>query len=45
MPIYRKLAALTGLDEGEITRWRGRIPLDAYLRDVKKGNGRIVSRL
>ena len=43
-PIYHKLAQLTGLDEGLIAGWRGRIPLDAYLRDVLRRDGRVVSR-
>ena len=42
--IYQKLAQLTGLDEERIAGWHGRIPLDAYVRDVRRSDGRVVSR-
>jgi carboxypeptidase C (cathepsin A) len=42
--IYQKVAQLTGLDEEQIAGWRGRIPLDAYLHDVHRRDGRVVSR-
>jgi carboxypeptidase C (cathepsin A) len=43
-PFYQKVAQFTGLDEDQIARWRGRIPLDAYVRDVRRRDGRVVSR-
>ncbi len=43
-PFYAKLAALTGLDEASIARWQGRIPVDNYLHDVERRDGRVVSR-
>jgi carboxypeptidase C (cathepsin A) len=42
--VYRKVAELTGLDEAHIARWRGRIPLEAYLRAARSRDGRIISR-
>ena len=43
-PLYEKLAKLTGIDEASIARWHGRIPLENYLRDVERRDGRVVSR-
>jgi len=43
-PLYQRLAALTGLDEQSIARWRGRIPVENYLHDVERRDGRVVSR-
>jgi carboxypeptidase C (cathepsin A) len=42
--IYDKLAQLTGIDVQSIAEWRGRIPLEGYLRDVRRRDGRVVSR-
>lgn len=39
-----EVARLTGLDEAAIARWHGRIPLAAYVKDIRKSDGRIVSR-
>lgn len=41
--LYAKLAQLTGLNAAQIARWRGRIPLRAYLKDARRGEGEIVS--
>jgi carboxypeptidase C (cathepsin A) len=43
-PLYQRLATLTGLDEQSIARWHGRIPIDNYLQDVERRDGRVVSR-
>jgi carboxypeptidase C (cathepsin A) len=43
-PFYDKLAQLTGLDEASLARWRGRIPVENYLHDVERRDGRVVSR-
>jgi len=42
--VYGKLAQLTGLDEDRIAGWRGRIPLEAYLGDLRRRDGRVTSR-
>lgn len=42
--LYQKLAQLTGMSEENVARWRGRIPLYAYVRDLHGREGRIVSR-
>jgi carboxypeptidase C (cathepsin A) len=42
--IYARIATLTGLDEATVAQWRGRISLDAYVSEVHRGDGRIVSR-
>jgi carboxypeptidase C (cathepsin A) len=42
--IYQKVAQLTGLEAERIAGWRGRVPLDAYLHDVRRRDGRVVSR-
>jgi carboxypeptidase C (cathepsin A) len=42
--LYHRLAEFTGIDEQQIARWRGRIPLYAYVRDVQGADGRVVSR-
>jgi carboxypeptidase C (cathepsin A) len=41
--VYAKLASLTGIEADSIKRWRGRIPLDAYLKDARH-DGRVISR-
>lgn len=41
--LYAHLAQLTGLDAQRIARWRGRIPLDAYIADARGNAGEIVS--
>jgi carboxypeptidase C (cathepsin A) len=41
--LYQKLASLTGLEADQIARWRGRIPLRAFTREVDRRDGRIVS--
>lgn len=42
-PVYDKLAQFTGLDAGTIARWRGRIPVDQYLNELRQGDGRALS--
>ncbi len=43
-PVYDKLAQLTGLDEAAIAGWRGRIPVDAYLNERRRRDGRVLSQ-
>ncbi len=43
-PFYQKLAHLTGLDIESLERWRGRIPVEQYVRDMLLRDGRVVSR-
>ncbi|HUZ72592.1 MAG TPA: septum formation initiator [Stellaceae bacterium] len=43
-PFYDKLAQLTGIDVASLKLWRGRIPIDNYLRDMDRRDGRVVSR-
>lgn len=43
-PLYQKLARLTGLDIESLERWGGLIPIDAYVRDRLRDDGRVVSR-
>jgi carboxypeptidase C (cathepsin A) len=43
-PFYQKLARLTGLDIESLERWEGRIPVDQYLSDMQRRDGRVISR-
>jgi carboxypeptidase C (cathepsin A) len=42
--MWQEVARLTGLDPDAIARWHGRIPLEAYVKDLHKADARIVSR-
>jgi carboxypeptidase C (cathepsin A) len=43
-PVYREVARLTGIDESTVARWRGRVPLGAYLKEAHRAESRVVSR-
>jgi len=42
--VYARLAQFTGLDLDRIAQWHGLIPLDDYIRELRRRDGRIVSR-
>ncbi|HYM04557.1 MAG TPA: septum formation initiator [Stellaceae bacterium] len=41
---YAEIAAFIGLDEKIVARWRGRVPLSAYAKELHRGDGQVVSR-
>jgi carboxypeptidase C (cathepsin A) len=43
-PFYERLAQLTGIDMASLERWHGRIPLENYLLDMDRRDGRVISR-
>jgi carboxypeptidase C (cathepsin A) len=42
--LYARIAALIGLDEGTVARWRGRVPVGGYIKEMRHGDGQILSR-
>jgi carboxypeptidase C (cathepsin A) len=42
--LYARIAALTGLDEEMVARWRGRVPVGGYVKEMRHGEGEVVSR-
>jgi carboxypeptidase C (cathepsin A) len=41
---YDKVGTLIGLDEGTVARWRGRVPLGAYVKERRHAEGQVLSR-
>jgi carboxypeptidase C (cathepsin A) len=41
--LYAKLAQLTGLDQDRIASWRGLIPPELYVREIRRRDGETVS--
>ncbi len=42
--LYATIADLIGLDEATVTRWRGRVPVGAYIKEMRRPDGQILSR-
>jgi carboxypeptidase C (cathepsin A) len=41
---YARIAEFTGLDAGLVARWRGRVPTGVYLKEMRRGEGEVLSR-
>jgi carboxypeptidase C (cathepsin A) len=42
--IYAKMAGFTGLSDTIIARWHGRVPLGIFVKEIRHGEGDLVSR-
>jgi carboxypeptidase C (cathepsin A) len=42
--LYDSVAALTGLDQSIVARWHGRVPLSAYVKEMRRSDGQVLSR-
>ncbi|HKT20833.1 MAG TPA: hypothetical protein VJR47_22460 [Stellaceae bacterium] len=42
--IDARVAALIGLPEAEVARWRGRVPTGVFVKSIHRGEGEVVSR-
>jgi len=43
-PIYDRVSELIGLDERTVARWRGRVPVGAYIKELRRSDGKVLSR-
>lgn len=41
---YDRVADLIGLDEPTVARWHGRVPVNAYVKELHRGQGQVQSR-
>ncbi len=42
--LYAEIGELIGLDEATVERWRGRVPVGAYIKELRRPEGQILSR-
>lgn len=42
--LYATIANFIGLDAGVVARWRGRVPTGAYIKEMRRTDGQILSR-
>jgi carboxypeptidase C (cathepsin A) len=42
--LYGRIAALIGLDEATVERWHGRVPVGGYVKELRHGDGQVLSR-
>jgi carboxypeptidase C (cathepsin A) len=42
--LYATIAGLIGLDQATVARWRGRVPVGAYIKEMRRPDGQILSR-
>jgi carboxypeptidase C (cathepsin A) len=42
--LYARIANLIGLDEPTVARWHGRVPIGAYVKEMRRSDGQILSR-
>jgi carboxypeptidase C (cathepsin A) len=42
--LYATIAQFIGLDAGMVARWRGRVPTGAYVKEMRRRDGQILSR-
>ena len=43
-PLYAKMAEFTGLPDAVTARWRGRVPLGVFVKEIRHGESDLVSR-
>jgi carboxypeptidase C (cathepsin A) len=42
--LYARTAEFTGLPEAVVARWHGRVPLNVFVKEIRHGDGDLVSR-
>jgi carboxypeptidase C (cathepsin A) len=42
--LYARVAQLIGLDESVVARWRGRVPVGAYVKELRQRDEQVLSR-
>ena len=42
--LYATIADLIGLDKATVARWHGRVPVGAYVKEMRRPDGQILSR-
>ena len=43
-PFYARIGTLIGLEEPLVARWRGRVPIGAYVKEMRRSDGQVLSR-